>query len=122
VTTLGYGDIVPKTPTGYLIGSLCAITGIIFTTLPIPVIVNNFTMFYQHAKARQKLKNHSVRQKHLPNRAGAMRFHSNEVRYNSGEEDDELRSHDETEFNFEDRGIRVFFFFLFLSFSTCLDL
>ena len=30
--------------------------GLVFLALPIPVIVNNFSNYYAHAKARQKLK------------------------------------------------------------------
>ncbi len=56
MTTLGYGDIVPVTPFGYVVGGLCALSGLVFLALPIPVIVNNFTTYYAHAKARQKLK------------------------------------------------------------------
>jgi potassium voltage-gated channel Shaw-related subfamily C protein len=56
LTTLGYGDVTPSAPLGYIIGASCAITGLIFTALPIPVIVNNFTVFYNHAKATRQLK------------------------------------------------------------------
>jgi len=59
MTTLGYGDIVPVTPFGYIVGGLCALSGCVFLALPIPVIVNNFTTYYAHAKARQKLKENS---------------------------------------------------------------
>ena len=81
MTTLGYGDYVPSSPIGYIVGALCAISGLIFTALPIPVIVNSFTQFYAHAKARQKLKDYSHKQKYLPNKAIAMHFQSNEVRF-----------------------------------------
>lgn len=82
MTTLGYGDIVPVTPFGYVIGGMCALCGLIFLALPIPVIVNNFTTFYAHAKAREKLKEYSELRKNLPNRAIAMHFHSNDVKSN----------------------------------------
>ncbi len=85
MTTLGYGDIVPLTPLGYVVGSMCAIVGIIFTTLPIPVIVNNFTLFYSHVKARKKLKDQTVRQRYLPNRALAMHYQSNDLRFDLDE-------------------------------------
>ena len=82
MTTLGYGDIVPVTPFGYVIGGMCALCGLIFLALPIPVIVNNFTTFYAHAKAREKLKEYSELRKKLPNRAIAMHFHSKDVKSN----------------------------------------
>ena len=43
------------TITGMLVGMLCALAGVLTTSLPIPVIVSNFTIFYQHMEARKKL-------------------------------------------------------------------
>ena len=40
---------------GMLVGMLCALAGVLTTSLPIPVIVSNFTIFYQHMEARKKL-------------------------------------------------------------------
>ncbi|CDW52461.1 voltage gated potassium channel [Trichuris trichiura] len=53
--TIGYGDMVPKTSVGMIIGCLCALTGVLTLALPMPVIVSNFEMFYSHAQARAKL-------------------------------------------------------------------
>ena len=38
-----------------LIGSLCAVTGVLTIALPVPVIVSNFATFYSHTKARAQL-------------------------------------------------------------------
>lgn len=38
-----------------LVGALCAISGVLTIALPVPVIVSNFTMFYSHTQAREKL-------------------------------------------------------------------
>ncbi|XP_014610081.1 PREDICTED: potassium voltage-gated channel protein Shaw-like [Polistes canadensis] len=55
MTTVGYGDMTPKTFPGMFIGGLCALTGVLTIALPVPVIVSNFSMFYSHTQARSKL-------------------------------------------------------------------
>lgn len=56
MTTVGYGDVHPTTGLGYAIGGFCAISGVLVIALSVPVIVNNFTVYYTHAQSREKLK------------------------------------------------------------------
>ncbi|KAH9286576.1 Potassium voltage-gated channel protein egl-36 [Echinococcus granulosus] len=49
MTTVGYGDVIPSSVPGRLIAVLCMIIGILLTSYTIPVLVNDFLLFYGHA-------------------------------------------------------------------------
>uniref|UniRef100_A0A2C9M9T1 BTB domain-containing protein n=1 Tax=Biomphalaria glabrata TaxID=6526 RepID=A0A2C9M9T1_BIOGL len=52
MTTVGYGDVAPSSPVGYVVGTACAVCGVLFMALTFPVISNNFTLFYEHVRSR----------------------------------------------------------------------
>lgn len=60
----GYGDVTPKSPMGYFIGSMCVVTGILVIAFTVPVVVNNFTLYYTLCKSRNS-RLHMIR--HLEN-------------------------------------------------------
>ncbi|CAB4060969.1 KCNB1 [Lepeophtheirus salmonis] len=54
MTTVGYGDVVPITPIGKVLGSLCAISGILSLTLPIPILSRSFQFFYREKMLKKR--------------------------------------------------------------------
>lgn len=56
MTTLGYGDMVPSTITGKIVGGVCSLSGVLVIALPVPVIVSNFGRIYHQNQRADKRK------------------------------------------------------------------
>ena len=54
MTTVGYGDVVPKSTLGKIIGSACAIKGLLMLAMPLAIIATKFNAHYQKMKDIQK--------------------------------------------------------------------
>ncbi|XP_064626565.1 potassium voltage-gated channel protein egl-36-like isoform X2 [Lineus longissimus] len=54
MTTVGYGDIVPSSSTGQMVGAVCALCGILLSGLAIPIISNNFNLYYNYSYAQDE--------------------------------------------------------------------
>ena len=61
LSLVGYGDISPETGLGKFIGLFTACSGVIVMSLPIPIIVANFAMFYEIERKKEKAKQRQIR-------------------------------------------------------------
>ena len=77
----GY-ELNPKTLLGKLIGGFCALSGIFILTLPIPIVVNSFAVFYKNRLWRNEVE-HKKRERTMQLAAElrqAQKFHLIQVR------------------------------------------
>jgi potassium voltage-gated channel Shal-related subfamily D protein 2 len=55
ISTLGPGDIVPRSLAGMMIGAITTVIGVLIIDLPMPIIVEIFANYNTHLQARQQL-------------------------------------------------------------------
>jgi len=53
VTTVGYGDLYPKTPLGMIVGSIALMLGLVLMALPVTIIVAKFSDEYERSKSAE---------------------------------------------------------------------
>ncbi|VDP63075.1 unnamed protein product [Schistosoma curassoni] len=51
---ISYGDIVPTTIIGKIVGGICSLSGVLVIALPVPVIVSHFARIYQQNQRTDK--------------------------------------------------------------------
>lgn len=60
-TFFSYGDMVPETIAGKIVGGVCSLSGVLVIALPVPVIVSNFSRIYHQNQRADKRKAQRVR-------------------------------------------------------------
>ncbi|XP_054474088.1 potassium voltage-gated channel subfamily S member 3b [Anoplopoma fimbria] len=53
MTTVGYGDTCPVTLAGKIVATLCIVCGLLVVALPVTIIFNKFSKYYQRNKAME---------------------------------------------------------------------
>ncbi|XP_048752081.1 potassium voltage-gated channel subfamily C member 3-like [Ostrea edulis] len=53
MTTVGYGDMYPKSTFGYMVGGVCAFSGMLILAMPVAILATNFSDFYHKNKLRE---------------------------------------------------------------------
>ena len=56
-----YGDMVPGTIAGKIVGGVCSLSGVLVIALPVPVIVSNFSRIYHQNQRADKRKAQRVK-------------------------------------------------------------
>ncbi|XP_019623598.1 PREDICTED: potassium voltage-gated channel protein Shal-like [Branchiostoma belcheri] len=75
MTTVGYGDTVPETLAGKLVTTVCCLSSIVLLTLPVTIIVSNFSAIYAMELEALKRKNFEPVMSEKPEIKGFERQH-----------------------------------------------
>lgn len=57
ITTVGYGDMVPTSTVGKVIGACCACSGVPLIAIPLPIISQKFDVYYRRYCKRMERRN-----------------------------------------------------------------
>ncbi len=80
MTTVGYGDKYPVGYIGYGVGCLSVICGVLVIAFTVPIVVNNFSLYYSHAQTRIKLPNRKLKKTKLKSTSSVSSINSHDSR------------------------------------------
>ena len=80
MTTVGYGDKYPVGYIGYGVGCLSVICGVLVIAFTVPIVVNNFSLYYSHAQTRIKLPNRKLKKPKLKSTSSVSSMNSHDSR------------------------------------------
>lgn len=66
--TIGYGDMVPVTFLGKVIGCICSVSGLLTVAIPVPIIVSNFKLIYKKDDMKYRKRAMAATNSHDPSR------------------------------------------------------
>ncbi|KYO32995.1 potassium voltage-gated channel subfamily F member 1 isoform B [Alligator mississippiensis] len=79
MTTVGYGDIYPKTTLGKLNAAISFLCGVIAIALPIHPIINNFVRYYNKQRVLETAAKHELELMELYSAVGKAGASQNEL-------------------------------------------
>ncbi|XP_045208612.2 potassium voltage-gated channel protein Shaw-like [Mercenaria mercenaria] len=85
MTTVGYGDIAPKTAVGRVMACLCAFSGIILLALTVPIFANNFLTLYRFANSEKAVQKFQQKRSKVKTSQNGVKILGNNTFY-SGED------------------------------------
>uniref|UniRef100_A0A914L957 BTB domain-containing protein n=1 Tax=Meloidogyne incognita TaxID=6306 RepID=A0A914L957_MELIC len=97
MTTVGYGDLVPNGVYGKIVGSCCALIGVLTLALPVPIIVANFKRFYRQEVILAKMYEQNSRPEEISafikqkgKHGGTFKISINGIKKEDGDDDTDV--------------------------------
>ena len=80
MTTVGYGDICPKTNMAKTVAAFCSITGVLTLSLPLPAVVHNFQLVGRY-EALEANRHRLLKAKGMTSEVKTLQINYNDLNY-----------------------------------------